>query len=141
MQALHHFGVSAHLAEAARVLRPGGVFAALAWGAVHAPARVMQAYAPVIKALDPYWESTRDWVIGGYCGLPVAGRRITLPNAAMRKRLSADQFETIIAGWSATRAAISDGAVLPDAGLSSRQRRNLGQFEICWPIVGQVFRV
>lgn len=141
LQALHHFEIETHLREAARCLRPGGVFAALSWGALELPSAVALAYEPVFRALEPHWERARSRVKEGYAGLAFRGRRVRLPAARLSRRLSFDQLDGTIARWSATQRALEVGAEIPDPDVTARQRRRGLEIDVSWPLLGQVFRV
>lgn len=139
MQALHHFQLECHLQEAARVLRSGGVFAALSWGALCLPQAIARAYAPTFRSLEAHWEPKRPWVLSGYAGTGFPGRAITLPRAALRKRLGLADLELEIARWSATQTALKRGAEIADPDPSLPALTSKGKFEALWPIVGLVF--
>ncbi|MCT8328280.1 class I SAM-dependent methyltransferase [Albidovulum sediminis] len=136
MQALHHFDVPAHLREARRILRPGGVFAALCWGEIVLPEALRPLYRPAFAALAPFWESERDWVLSGYRGLGFAGQPVPLPTAAMRRRADIAGLNAEISRWSAARAARRAGVAIPlpkAPGLAA-------PFDLSWPLIGRVFR-
>ena len=139
MQALHHFDVPRHVAEVRRVLRPGGVFAALAWGEICLPPRIRRAYDSTLRAIEPFWEAERGWVISGYAGLPFPGTALTLPAAAMVRRTTIDGLDAEIAGWSATQAALKRGAEIVDPDTAAIEPGM--RFAVAWPIVGRVFRI
>lgn len=140
MQALHFFDRTGHLAEARRVLRPGGVFAALAWGEMLLPGPVAAHLAPLTTALAAHWEPARAEVVAGYPDLPFEGRALALPAAAMVRAMTLAGILAEISGWSAARRARAAGVVLPTPlpalpGLTADAR-----FSVAWPIVGRVFR-
>lgn len=133
MQALHHFNVQAHLTETRRVLRPGGIFAALAWGEMALPAPISSRLQPFLAAISPFWEGKRDWLISGFDGLDVPGKRLILPRAALTRSLTIMELRREMESWSATRLARASGVdldelfpPLPHMGTCSAQ----------WPIVG-----
>ncbi|MBU2983297.1 class I SAM-dependent methyltransferase [Lentibacter algarum] len=138
MQALQHFDVKEHVKEASRILRPGGVFAALAWGEMQLPEAVAAEYAPVFEALEPYWEPERDWVVGGYSDLEFAGRPLSLPKARMQKQMTYDDLERHIRGLSASRFAKSAGT-LPPRVVQKKGHLDT-RFEVSWPVVGRAFK-
>lgn len=133
MQALHHFNVQTHLTEARRVLRPGGIFAALAWGKMDLPASISSRLEPFLAAISPFWEDKRDWVISGYGGLELPGKFLSLPPAALSCSLTMKELSEQMIGWSATRrareAGLDPGRLLP----SSNAPRT---FVARWPVVG-----
>lgn len=139
MQALHHFDIAGHLAEAARVLRPGGVFAALCWGEMILPEPILHACRPTFTALAPHWEDTRDWVISGYAGLAYSGRPLPLPAARMTQQMTLSGLKAEIQRWSATRRARAAGAEIPDPSLLGIHPDR--PFSVHWPVLGRVFQV
>lgn len=141
MQALHHFDIPAHLAEARRVLAPGGIFAALSWGEIVLPDTIAAAYRPVLGQLSSWWEAGRDQAVSGYQDLRFPGQPIRLPRARLRRRMTLRELDAEIAGWSASRAAKRAGApvALPSRPDSGRARAS--RFEVAWPLIGQAFRV
>lgn len=141
LQSLHHFAVDRHLGEARRVLRNGGVFAALCWGRMRLPDSIAPMYEGVFKALEPYWEDARAWVLDGYPGLVFDGRAIALPSACMTRLLTLDALDLTIARWSAAQRGMACGADIPDPAVTDRQRRRLGEIPVSWPLLGRVFRV
>ena len=115
-QALHWFDFPRFFAEAARVLRPGGVLAAWAY----ADCRV----TPAVDALKnrvyfdltgPYWPPERDYVDAGYRTIPFpfegdpASRTpalfeaIEAPPFVMSAEWDAAQFLAYLRSWSATQ--------------------------------------
>lgn len=139
MQALHFFNIADHLSEARRVLRPGGVFAALCWGEIILPDTILGAYQPTFTSLAPHWEKARGWVLSGYSDLAFPGRHLTLPQARMTRPMSISGLDAEIARWSATRRAVAADAEIIDPNLSGLDRD--AQFPVHWPILGQVFQV
>lgn len=138
MQALHHFEVENHIEEASRILRPGGVFAALAWGEMQLPKVIARQYEPVLQALEPFWEPERAWVIGGYDDLEFVGRSLILPKAQMRKKMRYDDLDRQIAGLSASRRATEAGKSPPR--IVHQKIETEVPFEVSWPLVGRAFK-
>jgi SAM-dependent methyltransferase len=137
VQALHHFDVPAHLQEARRILRPGGVFAALCWGEIVLPPALRPRYRPAFAALAPFWEEERDWVLSGYRDLGFDGQPIALPAAALRRRAGIDGLNAEIGRWSAARAARQAGVTIP----LPKAAGQAAPFDLSWPLIGRVFRV
>lgn len=139
MQALHHFDRAGHLAEAVRVLRPGGVFAALCWGDMILPATIRRACQPTFTALTPHWEDSRAWVLSGYSGLAFPGRPLALPSARMTRRMTLPGLTAEIRRWSAFRSARALGVEIPDPDPSDLDPPQ--SFPVHWPVLGQAFQV
>lgn len=139
VQALHHFDRARHLSEAKRVLRPGGVFAALSWGEMEMPEAVERAYAPVLEAIAPYWEPERSDTIKGYPALAFDGLPIDRPAAVLKRTVSLNDFEATLATWSAVQNALQAGVDLPDPDEDLIECPE-DSFEIRWRLLGQVFR-
>jgi len=137
MQALHHFDVERHLTEASRVLRPGGVFAALSWGEMQLPQSVARKYEKTVQMLEPYWEPERRWVVGGYGDLKFAGRSLPLPTAHMKKTMRYSDLDRHISGLSASRNAEAAGKSLPR--INHQKTATDVSFEVSWPVVGRAF--
>ncbi|WP_305985883.1 class I SAM-dependent methyltransferase [Roseibium sp. MMSF_3544] len=140
IQAFHNFDRDKHLSEALRVLRPGGVFAALCWGEVDIPAPVKHAYTPVFEAIDPCWETARADVMAGYPGISIPGEAMTLPETYRSHWFDLDQFERYLATWSGLQAALSAGVEIPEPKDNDLERID-HVFELRWPLIGKVFRV
>jgi ubiquinone/menaquinone biosynthesis C-methylase UbiE len=140
LQALHHFNQDPHLARATRVLRPGGVYAALCWGEMRMPQAVKTAYAHVFDAIAPFWEAARAQTLAGYPDLSGLGRPIPLPASYRRHRVTLQQFEEMLAGWSALQAALRAGIDLPEPDITALDKLADG-FELRWPLLGKVFRL
>ena len=141
MQALHFFDVQQHLREARRLLRPGGVFAALSWGEISLPPAIEAAYRPVIETIAPYWESQRGWAVSGYAGLQFPGTRLKIPLAALRRPMTLPGLDAEIARWSAVQKAITAGVPLPEPDLDQILLPDDEIFDVAWPVGGQVFQV
>lgn len=139
MQALHHFDRAAHLAEAARILRPGGVFAALCWGEIILPDPVLNAFRPVLAALAPHWEGERSSVISGYADLATPGQALALPSARMTRQTTVAGLQAEIRRWSAFRRAVAAGQDIPAPVLTGLDPSR--PFPVQWPVLGRAFQV
>ncbi|MDZ4094385.1 MAG: class I SAM-dependent methyltransferase [Paracoccaceae bacterium] len=139
MQSLHHFDVPAHLAEARRVVRPRGVFAALCWGEIALPPTILQVFKPTLAALTPYWEESRLWVLSGYEGLSLPGVPLNLPRARMTRMMTPPDIMREIEGWSASRSAAKAGSTIAVPDLSGLDQHR--PVPVHWPILGRAFQL
>lgn len=104
-QAAHWFDLPAFYAEAARVLKPGGVLALLTYSGV----RVDAALDPVLRdfhhgLLGPYWPPERAEVERDYRDLPFPWPEIAFPAQEMTADWTLDELMGYLGTWSATRA-------------------------------------
>lgn len=141
MQALHFFDRAAHLAEVRRVLRPGGVLAALAWGEMRLPGPVAAHLAPLGRALSAFWEPGRAAVVAGYPDLCFEAAALALPEAAMARAMTMTQILAEVGGWSAARRARAADVALPVLAPALPGHSAEARFAVTWPIVGRVFRM
>ena len=141
MQSLHHFDVQKHICEAERVLRKGGIFAALCWGHIQLPNWVEVAYREFFAAIAPYWECERPWVLSGYEGLVFKGEALNLPATMMTRHVSMGELELEFVRWGATQKAVAHGTDLPDPMLDNLGFEAPQLIEISWPVLGKIFRV
>ena len=107
-QALHWFDFERFFAEAKRVLKPGGVFAAWTYGVLHVDdaeidARVQRFYQEVV---GPYWPPERYHVEAGYRTITMPFTPLTAPTFSMRLSWSLEQLLGYLCSWSATAAYI-----------------------------------
>jgi SAM-dependent methyltransferase len=110
-QALHWFDLDRFYAEAKRVLKPGGVFAA--WGyAKHAVAPDFDAaFAEHFLApLRPYWPAQNAKLWAGYRDLAFPFEPIEAPAFAIEMRWSLAELIAYGGTWSATRRYIAEAA-------------------------------
>jgi len=139
MQALHHFDRAAHLADAARALGLGGVFAALCWGDIILPDPLMRACQPTFTALAPHWEYARAWLHSGYAGLSFPGKPLALPDTQMTRQMTLRSLGDEVKRWSASRRALAAGADIPDLNPSGLDPDR--PFAVNWPLLGKAFQV
>ncbi len=140
MQAAHHFDLPAHVDEAKRVLRPGGVFGVFSWSEIELPTQVQQAYEPVMQAINRFWEPERDWVTSGYKGFAFPGIRMDMPPLYLTKWLTPERLELEMASWSAVQAACRADIDFPEPRFEDAGLDQQASFPCRWRIVGQVFR-
>ncbi|HEX4869192.1 MAG TPA: class I SAM-dependent methyltransferase [Moraxellaceae bacterium] len=104
-QAAHWFDLPAFYAEAARVLRPGGVLALLTYSGV----RIDAALDPLLRefhqvTVGPYWPPERAHVERDYRDLPFPWPEMPFPAQEMTADWTLDELLGYLGTWSATRA-------------------------------------
>lgn len=104
-QAAHWFDLPAFYAEAARVLKPGGVLALLTYSGV----RINADLDPLLRefhqvTVGPYWPPERRHVENDYRDLPFPWPEIPFPAQAMTADWTLDELLGYLGTWSATRA-------------------------------------
>lgn len=104
-QAAHWFDLPAFYAEAARVLKPGGVLALLTYSGV----RIDADLDPLLRefhqvTVGPYWPPERRHVENDYRDLPFPWPEIPFPAQAMTADWTLDELLGYLGTWSATRA-------------------------------------
>ena len=104
-QALHWFDLPRFFAEAARVLRAGGVLAAWCYG----PFRVLDRTAapPVAEfaaEVHPYWFPERALVDSGYRTIDFPFSEISAPSFELRAEWTGEEIAGYLGTWSAAAA-------------------------------------
>lgn len=104
-QALHWFDLPAFYAEAARVLRPGGVLAVWCYGEMVLPSTALQHALDRFysETVGPYWPAERRLVEEGYGSLPLPFIELSAPPFIMEMRTSMDGLLGYLGTWSATQ--------------------------------------
>ena len=135
MQSLHVFNLPRHVTEARRILKPGGILAALCYGDLALRPPLRRLFADLRKSIDPFWETEKGLTDSGYRTLNFGGgfAELTLPPAALKRRLSVKDLATYFAHSSAGRAATTAGIPLPQPSKSV-------EGWAIWPLHGRVFR-
>ncbi len=107
-QALHWFDLDRFYAEARRVLKPGGVLAAWAYGINevegNAVNELVQDYYS--NTVGPYWPTERKLVEESYRTIPFPFDEITPPVFRMEARWTLEQLLGYFSTWSATNRFI-----------------------------------
>lgn len=102
-QAAHWFDLPAFYAEAARVLKPGGVLALLTYTGV----RISPSLDPLLRdyhqvIVGPYWPPERAHVEADYRTLPFPWPELDFPGQEMTAEWTLDQLIGYLGTWSAT---------------------------------------
>jgi SAM-dependent methyltransferase len=103
-QALHWFDFERHFAEARRVLRPDGLYAAWSYGLM----RIDPAIDPVLahfehEVVGPYWPPERRHVDAGYRDIPFPLAPLEVPAFAMHHDWRLPQVLGYLETWSAVQ--------------------------------------
>ena len=120
-QAMHWFDLPRFYLEAKRVLSPGGVIAAWAYGINQVEGEavnqiVQDFYSNVV---GPYWPPERKLVEDGYRTISFPFEEITPPSIRMQAHWSLEQLVGYFSSWSATNRFIKStgqNPLLPLAG-------------------------
>jgi len=146
-QAMHWFDVARFQAEARRVLKPDGLFAA--W--TYAQSRVTPAVDVPFnrlhdELLEDWWPDGRQHVIAGYRDLPFAFERVAdVPAFAMRCDWTLPQFLAYLRSWSACqrylRATGNDALAPIEHELSSAWGEPQTVRAVSWPLTLHVGRI
>jgi SAM-dependent methyltransferase len=108
-QALHWFEQQPFHAGVARVLRPGGVFAAISYGLSEVDEAVDGVFARLYSALDPWWPAERAHVENGYRDLPFPYQALSgVPAFAMQLQWTLPQYLAYLRTWSASQRYAKD---------------------------------
>jgi len=139
-QAMHWFDVPRFQAEARRVLRPGGVFAAWTYAR---SAVTPEVDVPFLRLhdelLEDWWPEGREDALNGYVNLPFAFERIAnVPAFAMRCDWTLPQFVAYLRSWSActryARATGRDAIALVEPALSDAWGDPATVRTVRWPL-------
>lgn len=121
-QALHWFDFEGFLAEVRRVLVPGGVLAAWAYGVNEIEGDraindlVQEFYW---RTVGPYWPPERKFVEDGYRTIPFPFCAIAPPAFRMEARWTLNQLIGYFSTWSATNRFIKATGLNPLDGLKA----------------------
>lgn len=120
-QAMHWFDLDLYFAQLRRVLKPGGIVAAIGydWMYVDEPidAAVSERLMPL---LAPHWAPQNALLWAGYRSIPFPGEEVRLGPFAIHLDWSFPQVRDYILSWSASRALQAvTGATALDGALEA----------------------
>lgn len=123
--ALHWFEHQLFFDEAARVLRRGGLLAAIGYDWFYVNSEVDALIgSSLLKPLQPYWAAANWLLIDGYRTLPFPGEEVRVTPSAIHRHWTREQLEAYVRSWSAVqklgehivRSAFAElGRIWPDA--------------------------
>ena len=143
-QALHWFDHARFYPALARVLRPGGVFAA--WGYGHmqiAPAVDEVVFDYYANIVGPHWPPDRRHIESHYQTVPFPLTEIAAPAFAMTADWSLDTVFGYLDTWSATRRYRATHGAQPLDRIRARLAQAWGRAVTCtvtWPLFVRVGR-
>ncbi len=137
MQSLHFFDLPCHTAQARRVLKPGGIFAALCYGDLELKPPLRRTFANLRATIGPFWETEKRLTDCGYRTLDFGDgfTEVAQPPAGLKRKMSVREISTYFARSSAARAATAMAT-----GRPLRYPSGTSSGWAIWPIHGRVFR-
>lgn len=112
-QALHWFDHPRFFAEARRVLRPGGLLAAIGYDWFYVDPEVDALVGSLLlKPLQPYWQAGNWLLIDGYRTLAFPGEEVRLAPSAIHLAWTREQLEAYVRSWSAVQK-LGEATVAP----------------------------
>lgn len=145
-QALHWFDFDRFHAEVKRVLIPGGIFAAWAYGIIHVEGDEVNRIALDFysNVVGPYWPPERVLVEEGYRTIPFPYDEITPPPFRMETNWTLEQLLGYFSTWSATNRHIKTTGRNPIEPLATELGSAWGDpnvtRRIVWPLALRVGR-
>ena len=145
-QALHWFDFGRFYPEAGRVLEPGGVLAAWAYGINQvegeAVNRLVQDY--YFNIVGPYWPPERKFVEEGYRTISFPFQEMSPPDFEMQASWNLAQLVGYFSTWSATNRFIKENGRNPLEPLSEALAEVWGNAEapraVSWPLTLRLAR-
>jgi len=146
-QALHWFDLTRFYAEARRVLSPGGIIAAWAYGINQVEGEavneiVLDFYSNVV---GPYWPPERKLVEDGYRTIPFPFEEITPIPFRMQTYWNLEQLLGYFSTWSATNRSMKSTGQNPIEPLAAALQRAWANpaspKTVTWPLSLRIGRV
>jgi SAM-dependent methyltransferase len=115
-QALHWYDLERFYGEVRRVLRPGGLLAAIGYGWFYVDPIIDEIVGrTLLKPVEMHWAPGNWLLIDGYRTVPFPGKEVRLTPAAIHLRWTRAQFEAYVRSWSVVQRL---GEQVVDAGFS-----------------------
>jgi hypothetical protein len=117
---MHWYDLDAFYAEAQRVLRPGGLLAAIGYGWFYVDPRVDEIVGRgLLKPLEPHWSPGNWLLVDGYRTIPFPGEDVRLTPAAIHLSWTREQLEAYVRSWSAVQRLGKDAVASSFVELAS----------------------
>ena len=102
--ALHWFKHEQFFREAKRVLRQGGLLAAIGYDWFYVDPEIDALIGrTLLKPLEPYWAANNWLLIDGYRTLPFPGEEVRMTPSAIHLSWTREQLEAYARSWSAVQ--------------------------------------
>lgn len=125
-QALHWFDLDLFYAEAARVLKPGGILAAIGYDWMYVDPAIDRAVNDhLLPPLASHWSERNALLWAGYRSIPFPGEEIRLGAFAIYLDWGFAEVRDYVSSWSAARA-------LAEAEGTSRLEAALRKIGLLW---------
>lgn len=122
-QALHWFAGDAFYAEARRVLKPGGIFAAWTYTLLQGEPALNALVGDFYRnTIGPWWPPERRWVDLGYREMPFPFEEIPAPGFEIRLEWTLEDLLAYLRTWSATQRYIKERGADPCVEFAGRLR-------------------
>jgi SAM-dependent methyltransferase len=107
-QAMHWYDLDLFYAEAARVLRPGGILAAIGYSWFFVGEAIDNAVREaLLRPLQPYWAPQNRILWDQYRGIPFPGEECRVGPHALHLSWSLDELLDYVRSWSAARSLVA----------------------------------
>jgi SAM-dependent methyltransferase len=108
-QAMHWYDLDLFYRQVERVLRPGGILAAIGYAWFYVDAGIDAAIEQALLGpMRRYWAANNALLWDGYRSIPFPGEEIRIGQPAIHLDWSLDELFDYVLTWSATRALEAD---------------------------------
>jgi SAM-dependent methyltransferase len=135
-QALHWFDTEQFFAEAARVLKPGGVLSYWCYEHSKVNRQCDQIVRQIFAEVEDYWPPERELVERRYVDIDFPLPEIRAEKFSMQTRWTAEDLLAYARTWSASQRYIADKGTDPTMAHAAELCAAWGteRRTVCWPI-------